>query len=125
MLGEGKNAEDALAAFDDFATPDCPRWMISGRGDQPDLAGRLHDIASRQESGHRVPTHDEYGNTTTADAVDGTLGYGWLGAKQRATSAATAGLTLMGVRLYNAARGLFTSLDPIPEVTSLPSRSRC
>ncbi|MBP6524266.1 MAG: hypothetical protein KA249_02475 [Dermatophilaceae bacterium] len=59
-------------------------------------------------------TYDEYGNTTTADAVDGTLGYGWLGAKQRATSAATAGLTLMGVRLYNAARGLFTSLDPIP-----------
>lgn len=44
---------------DDFATPDCPRWMISGRGDQPDLAGRLHDIASRQESGHRVPTHDD------------------------------------------------------------------
>ena len=59
-------------------------------------------------------SYDDYGNTTTADAVDGTLGYGWLGTKQRATSTATAGLTLMGVRLYNAARGLFTSLDPIP-----------
>jgi YD repeat-containing protein len=59
-------------------------------------------------------TYDEYGNTTTADPVDGTLGYGWLGAKQRATSTATAGLALMGVRFYNATRGLFTSLDPVP-----------
>ena len=33
-------------------------------------------------------SYDEYGNTTTADAVDGTLGYGWLGTKQRATSTA-------------------------------------
>ena len=30
---------------DDFATPDCPRWMISGRGDLEDLAGRVHDVA--------------------------------------------------------------------------------
>ncbi|WP_342666670.1 RHS repeat protein [Knoellia subterranea] len=63
-------------------------------------------------------TYDEYGNNTSdsgsTDQVDGPLGYGWLGAKQRATSAATAGLTLMGVRFYNAARGLFTSLDPVP-----------
>ena len=44
---------------DDFATPDCPRWMIHGRGDQADLAGRLWDIAARQEGGHRVPTHDD------------------------------------------------------------------
>ena len=36
---------------DDFATPDCPRWMIHGRGDQEDLAGRLYDIAARQDSG--------------------------------------------------------------------------
>ena len=33
---------------DDFATPDCPRWAIHGRGDQGDLAGRLWDIAARQ-----------------------------------------------------------------------------
>ena len=44
---------------DDFATPDCPRWMIHGRDDQADLAGRLCDIAARQESGHRVPTLDD------------------------------------------------------------------
>lgn len=52
---------------------------------------------------------------TTADVnqVDGSLGYGWLGAKQRSTSTESAGLTLMGVRFYNARRGLFTALDPI------------
>ncbi|GAA6526904.1 hypothetical protein [Intrasporangium sp. DVR] len=48
------------------------------------------------------------------DQVDGALGYGWLGAKQRSTSIESAGLTLMGVRLYNARRGLFTSVDPVP-----------
>jgi len=44
---------------DDFETPDCPRWMISGRGDQGDLAGRLWDVAARQEGGQRVPSHDD------------------------------------------------------------------
>lgn len=39
----------------DFATPECPRWTVHGRDDQHDLAGRLHDIAARQESGHRTP----------------------------------------------------------------------
>lgn len=43
----------------DFATPDCPRWTIHGRSDQADLAGRLWDIAARQESGHRAPTADD------------------------------------------------------------------
>jgi YD repeat-containing protein len=52
--------------------------------------------------------------TADIDQVDGALGYGWLGAKQRSTSAESAGLTLMGVRLYNARRGLFTSVDPVP-----------
>ena len=59
----------------------------------------------------------EYG-TPRADATTaltgGTVGYGWLGAKQRSTSTDTAGLTLMGVRLYNPTRGLFTATDPIP-----------
>lgn len=44
---------------DDFATPDCPRWAIHGREDMPDLAHRLRDVATRQESGHRVPTPDD------------------------------------------------------------------
>jgi hypothetical protein len=44
---------------DDFATTDCPRWMISGRGDLDDLPRRLHDVATLDESGARVPTHDD------------------------------------------------------------------
>ncbi|WP_238175949.1 RHS repeat-associated core domain-containing protein [Kribbella albertanoniae] len=56
--------------------------------------------------------YDEYGNAAAANANHtGTVNYGWVGAKQRATSGA--GLVLMGVRLYNAATGLFTSLDPV------------
>ena len=49
-----------------------------------------------------------------AGTVSGPVGYGWLGAKERATIDATAGLTLMGVRLYNQATGSFTSTDPVP-----------
>ena len=44
---------------DDFATPDCPRWMISGRGDLDDLAGRLHDVcraAGERPNACRTPT---------------------------------------------------------------------
>ncbi|KAB7741076.1 nuclease [Nostocoides sp. F2B08] len=44
---------------EDFATPDCPRWMVHGRSDQKDLAVRLYDIAALQESGHRVPSEDD------------------------------------------------------------------
>ena len=44
---------------DDFATPDCPRWAISGRGDLDDLAERVREVVVRQESGHRVPTEDD------------------------------------------------------------------
>ena len=43
----------------DFSTPDCPRWSIHGKAEMGDLAGRLWDIAARQESGHRVPSHDD------------------------------------------------------------------
>lgn len=57
--------------------------------------------------------YDEYGNAATQNtATTGELNYGWLGAKQRAVSAA--GLTLMGVRLYNPVTGLFTTIDPVP-----------
>jgi large repetitive protein len=55
---------------------------------------------------------DEYGNPDASNSAGtGELTYGWLGANQRAVSGA--GLTLMGVRLYNPATGLFTSLDPV------------
>ncbi|MBC7269122.1 MAG: hypothetical protein H5T76_10410, partial [Streptomyces sp.] len=64
--------------------------------------------------------YTEYGapkHTTTAAGSPATTsagGYGWYAEKQRHTSAATAELTLMGVRLYNRVRGLFTATDPIP-----------
>lgn len=61
--------------------------------------------------------YGEYGtpySPASAAVVGGPVGYGFLGAKQRSTSAAsTARLTLMGDRLYNPTRGLFTSQDKI------------
>ncbi|MBP2354948.1 RHS repeat-associated protein [Kribbella aluminosa] len=56
--------------------------------------------------------YDESGNATSSTADTGVVDYAWLGGKQRAVSGA--GLTLMGVRLYNPATGLFTSTDPVP-----------
>lgn len=44
---------------DDFATPACPRWAISGKGDLDDLAQRVREVVLRQESGHRPPTEDD------------------------------------------------------------------
>jgi hypothetical protein len=43
----------------DFAKLDCPRWMVSGRGDLHDLARRIHDVAARQENEQRVPSADD------------------------------------------------------------------
>ncbi|MFT4165094.1 MAG: RHS repeat-associated core domain-containing protein [Microlunatus sp.] len=61
--------------------------------------------------------YNEYGDlraptppSPTPGSIYG-IGYGWLGAKQRATL--NTGLTLMGARLYNQTTGLFTSTDPI------------
>jgi RHS repeat-associated protein len=56
--------------------------------------------------------YDEYGNAGTATADTGIVDYPWLGGKQRAVSGA--GLTLMGVRLYNPVTALFSSTDPVP-----------
>ncbi|MFJ2872843.1 RHS repeat-associated core domain-containing protein [Streptomyces sp. NPDC087298] len=53
---------------------------------------------------------DEYGNTRPGQAA---TRYNWLGAKQRSSETLT-GLTLMGVRLYNAQTGRFLSVDPVP-----------
>ena len=50
----------------------------------------------------------------TDTTVTGPLGYGYLGAKERSTTSESAGLTLMGARLYNWTTGTFTSPDPIP-----------
>jgi RHS repeat-associated protein len=61
--------------------------------------------------------YTEYGTPrpgSTTGTTGGALGYGWLGAKQRSATAETAGLTLMGDRLYNAVTGRFASLDPQP-----------
>jgi RHS repeat-associated protein len=60
--------------------------------------------------------YTEYGAPVTAQPVGQVgaagNGYGWLGGKQRTTTA-TIGLLLMGARLYNPVTGLFTSLDPV------------
>ncbi|WP_327340921.1 MULTISPECIES: DNRLRE domain-containing protein [unclassified Streptomyces] len=52
---------------------------------------------------------DEYGNRRPAQPA---TRYGWLGSKQRSTETPS-GLTLMGVRLYNADTGRFLSVDPV------------
>lgn len=44
---------------DDFALPDCPRWMVHDRDDQADLVARLVENAGRGEQGRVPPTHDE------------------------------------------------------------------
>lgn len=44
---------------DDFATPDCPRWQISGKNDLPDLAGRVWDTTSLHRSDARPPDADD------------------------------------------------------------------
>ena len=81
----------------------------------PIPAGQASDAPCTSISGWS--DYSEYGtpkDATGAAAVAGNVGYGWLGAKQRSTTAETAGLTLMGDRLYNAATGRFTSMDPEP-----------
>jgi hypothetical protein len=46
--------------------------------------------------------------------------YGWLGATQRSTND-LAGLTLMGLRLYNPSVGRFLSIDSVPGASAKPS----
>jgi len=55
--------------------------------------------------------YDEYGVSKTGQPQGVT--YGWLGKHERSASIESAGLTLMGVRLYNPVRGAFTTTDPI------------
>lgn len=53
--------------------------------------------------------NDEYGNARSGQAV---ARYGWLGSQQRSAETPT-GLMLMGVRLYDPARGRFMQADPV------------
>ena len=55
--------------------------------------------------------YDEYGAETSGGTA-GLLNLGWSGSHGRSESGA--GLVLMGRRVYNAAAGLFTSVDPVP-----------
>ncbi len=62
-------------------------------------------------------SYTEYGtpiDPAQTETVGTSAGYGWLGAKERSTTAETANLTLMGVRFYNRITGAFTSVDPVP-----------
>ncbi len=43
----------------DFATPDCPRWAVSGQSDLADLAQRLWDTTELHRTDARVPTRDD------------------------------------------------------------------
>ncbi len=71
--------------------------------------------------------YNEYGaqrDPAATRVVGGPLGYGWLGAKERASASETYGPTLMGARYYNPTTGRFTSHDPstaaIPTPTPTP-----
>ncbi len=50
-------ARTALA--DDFATPECPRWMVTGKHELADLGGRLWDVTSLHRTDARPPTADD------------------------------------------------------------------
>ncbi|WP_157519524.1 RHS repeat-associated core domain-containing protein [Modestobacter sp. Leaf380] len=74
-------------------------------------------------AGIRHQTADEYGTptdlttgrarTSTGASPNKNNRYGWLGGAQRSTQA-LAGVTLMGVRLYDPNTGRFWSTDPVP-----------
>ncbi|MFF7564911.1 RHS repeat-associated core domain-containing protein [Streptomyces pseudovenezuelae] len=56
-----------------------------------------------------VQQYDEYGNALDATA---STAYGWLGSYQR-DSGTLSGITLMGIRLYDAGSGRFLQSDPV------------
>jgi RHS repeat-associated protein len=71
----------------------------------PNTTGAVTGIGAWAET-------SEYGLAKSDGAVLD-QNYGWLGAKRRSTDT-VGGLTLMGVRLYNATTGRFLSRDPVP-----------
>jgi len=73
----------------------------------------LHgDIAGTSLGGASAPTpstdYGEFGSNAGANSR-----YGWLGGKQRSNDD-LAGITLMGVRVYDATLGRFLQNDPVP-----------
>lgn len=44
---------------EDFATPDCPRWQVSGRDDLGDVGRRVWDTTSLHRSDARPPTRED------------------------------------------------------------------
>jgi hypothetical protein len=44
---------------DDFATPDCPRWQVSGQGDLGEVGRRVWDTTSLHRSDARPPTGED------------------------------------------------------------------
>ncbi len=44
---------------DDFATPDCPRWQVSGKSDLPRLGERVWDTTSLYRTDARPPEADD------------------------------------------------------------------
>ena len=97
--------------------------LIDLHGDLMSTLPIADGAATATWTGLKHKAADEFGNPTdlTTGAKLASTGaapskdnrYGWLGGKQRSTDA-LAGYTLMGVRLYNPATGLFLSTDPIP-----------
>lgn len=108
-----------LGASIDAATGAVSMMLPNIHGDTvttiPIAAGASTGTAATTITGWAQYT--EYGtpiDPTQAKAVGTAAGYGWLGAKERSTTEATAGLTLMGDRYYNRITGAFTSTDPQP-----------
>ncbi|MET3962829.1 hypothetical protein ABIE44_002763 [Marmoricola sp. OAE513] len=43
----------------DFATTDCPRWLLQDKNDLDDLVTRLEELGRNSQHGKRLPTHDD------------------------------------------------------------------
>lgn len=44
---------------DGFATPDCPRWQVSGSGDLERLGDRIWDTTWRHRNDAMAPSHED------------------------------------------------------------------
>ena len=95
-----------LAGIYDSATA-AIQWQLT------DLHGDLvATLDSSQQGLSATSESTEYGNLRNAPDV-GKVRYEWLGSNQRAADTPS-GVVLMGVRLYNPAKGRFLQTDPVP-----------